>query len=155
MTEESTTAWHTVYYGFVHPWHCDVMGHLNTRHYLAMFDDASYQLLFEAFGYAGGLPEWDGLGWADVHNAIDYKAELNAGELILVQARLGRVGNKSVSVEYQMINRGSGEVAATMSATIAHFDLKARKAIPLSDQMKERASRFDSQSGVSKSRQER
>ena len=27
-----------------HPWMCDVLGHLTTRHYVAMFDDAAYHL---------------------------------------------------------------------------------------------------------------
>jgi len=35
----------------VHPWLCDVMGHMNVRHYIGMFDDASYQLLADATGW--------------------------------------------------------------------------------------------------------
>lgn len=42
-----------VYRGVVHPWLCDAMGHLTTRHYLAMFDDAIYHLYQQVFGYAG------------------------------------------------------------------------------------------------------
>ncbi len=35
----------TTYVGVAHPWMCDTMGHMNVRHYAAMFDDASFQLL--------------------------------------------------------------------------------------------------------------
>ena len=38
----------------VHPWLCDVMGHMNVRHYMSMFDDASYQLLAEATSWHPG-----------------------------------------------------------------------------------------------------
>lgn len=44
----------------VHPWHCDDMGHMNVRHYAAMFDDASFHLL----GIIAG--DGRGLGWADI-----------------------------------------------------------------------------------------
>ena len=37
------------------------MGHLTTRHYMAMFDDASYVLLSEATGWSPNDPEWAGL----------------------------------------------------------------------------------------------
>ena len=33
------------YRGVVHPWLCDAMGHMTTRHDMAMFDDGSYHLL--------------------------------------------------------------------------------------------------------------
>ena len=29
-----------------HPWMCDVLGHMTTRHYVAMFDDAAYHMLY-------------------------------------------------------------------------------------------------------------
>ena len=34
----------------VHPWLCDMMGHLTTRHYVGMFDDAAYALFAQATG---------------------------------------------------------------------------------------------------------
>ena len=40
-----------LYKGIVHPWLCDVMGHMNVRHYMGMFDDASLQLLVETTGW--------------------------------------------------------------------------------------------------------
>ena len=48
--------------GIVHPWLCDVMGHMNVRHYMGMFEDASYQLLAEVIGWHSGAEEWKGKG---------------------------------------------------------------------------------------------
>ena len=36
-----------------HPWMCDVLGHMTTRHYVAMFDDAAYHMLYSVFGWTG------------------------------------------------------------------------------------------------------
>ena len=36
-----------------HPWMCDVLGHMTTRHYIAMFDDAAYHMLYTVFGWIG------------------------------------------------------------------------------------------------------
>ena len=47
------------------PWMCDVMGHMTTRFYVAMFDDASYRLLYELFGWTGETGVREGRGWAD------------------------------------------------------------------------------------------
>jgi len=33
-----------------HPWMCDILGHMTTRHYVAMFDDAAYHMLYTVFG---------------------------------------------------------------------------------------------------------
>jgi len=40
-----------VHFGVAHPWLCDSMGHLTSRHYVAMFDDASYHFFRLVFGY--------------------------------------------------------------------------------------------------------
>ena len=34
-----------IHYGVAHPWLCDALGHLNTRNYHAMYDDALFVLL--------------------------------------------------------------------------------------------------------------
>lgn len=124
---------HLLHKGVVHPWHCDVMGHLNTRHYHAMFDDASYQLLNEATGWSPTSPDWQGKGFADVHNSLDYKNELKAGELVEIYGGISKVGNSSFTTHYSMTNKHTGEVAATMMAKLIYFDLNARKSLPLTD----------------------
>ena len=128
---------HLLYKGVVHPWHCDIMAHLNTRYYLAMFDDASYQLLNEATGWSATSSDWQGRGFADVHNSLDYIGELKAGELIEISGGISQMGNSSFTANYQMANKHTGELAATMMAKLIYFDLVARKSIPLSDAMKD------------------
>lgn len=128
-------AFHT---GVAHPWLCDIMGHMTTRHYIAMFDDASYLFLYRTFGWAGDDAA-AGLGWADVRHEIDYQAEVAAGDLLEIHGAIERVGNKSITVRYEMHNMKKNEVAATLVSTSVLFDLKARKAVTLNDEMRQAA----------------
>ena len=60
------------------------MGHLNVRHYVAMFDDASFQLL----GRIAGREMDAKLGWADVRMEIAYKHETPLGKLVTIRSRV-------------------------------------------------------------------
>lgn len=124
-----------VHTAVAHPWLCDVMGHVTTRHYIAIFDDASYFFLCRTFGWAGDDAA-NGLGWADVRHEIDYQAEVAAGDLLEVHAGLEKIGTKSITVRYEMRNSKKNEIAATLVSTSVLFDMKARKAVPLTDQMR-------------------
>lgn len=133
----------SVYKGVVHPWLCDAMGHLTTRNYLAMFDDSGYHMFFQVFR-AAPVEEQSGRkdrGWADVRQIIEYKDELRAGEIVEIKAKLRKVGNKSVTFFYEMYNVANGSLSATLESTSVYFDLVERKAIPLTEEMKQRASK--------------
>ena len=131
-----------VYKGVCHPALCDVMGHMTTRHYIAMFDDGSYHFLHALFGWSGEQASIDKKGWADVRHIIDYQAEVAAGDLLEIEAQLIKVGNKSMTVEYQMRNISRNQLAASLHSTSVYFDLQARSAIPITTEMREAAKAF-------------
>lgn len=119
-----------------HPWYCDVLGHMTTRFYVAMFDDAAYHYLFEVFGWTGAQDARGELAWADVRHIIDYQAEVVAGDLLEIRAALRKIGGKSITVDYEMINLGSGDVAACQTTIAVLFDLKARAARTIPDELR-------------------
>lgn len=123
--------------GVVHPWMCDAMGHLTTRHHVAMFDDAAYHL-FAAIGFSQDHLN-AGIGLADVRTTLTYRAELRAGALTLVKGRLVRLGRTSLVAVYTMHEVPTGRLAAEMEAVTVQFDLAARAAIPLAADIRERA----------------
>ena len=131
-----------VYKGVCHPALCDVMGHMTTRHYIAMFDDGSYHFLHALFGWSGEQASIEKKGWADVRHIIDYQAEVAAGDLLEIDAQLVKVGNKSMAVEYQMRNISRNQLAASLNSTSVYFDLQARSAIPITAEMREAAKAF-------------
>ncbi len=124
-----------------HPWNCDVIGHLTTRFYMAMFDDASYHFLFTVFGWSGATDETGEIGWVDVRHVIEYQAEVSAGDILEIRASLVKIGSKSITARYEMINLGKDEVAATLECIYVLFDMQARAGLVLSDQLREQAAK--------------
>jgi len=139
MTE---TAKINCYKGMAQPWFCDVMGHMNIRHYMAMFDDSSYQLLFQVFGWTGNPDNNGGQGWADVKHVIEYQAEVHAGDLLEIRGCMTKIGNKSIGIRYEMTNAAKDELAATLDCVCVLIDLDSRNAVPLSDKQRDQAAQY-------------
>lgn len=112
---------------------------MTTRFYVAMFDDASYHFLHQLFGWTGASNETGELGWVDVRHTINYQDEVKAGDLLDVRAKLSRVGGKSMTISYEMINLGSGKVAATLEGVVVLFDLEKRRAVTIPDDLRKTA----------------
>lgn len=129
----------SVHRGVAHPWQCDVLGHLTTRYYVGMFDDASYHFLYETFGWVGASDDAGKLGWVDVNHNISYQVEVRAGDLLEISAELTKVGGKSIKASYQMKNLRCGEVSATLDAVYVLFDLEERTAVPIDDKLRAQA----------------
>lgn len=124
-----------------HPWKCDVIGHLTTRFYVAMFDDAGYHFIFAVFGWSGATDETGEVGWVDVRHVVEYQAEVSAGDVLEVRASLVKIGTKSITACYEMINLGKDEVAATLECIYVLFDMQERVGLVLPDQLREMASK--------------
>jgi acyl-CoA thioester hydrolase len=123
------------YVGVAHPWMCDAMGHMNVRHYMAMFDDASFQLL----GGLSGVEKDKSLGWADVRHEVEYKHETAAGTLVTIHSHVTRVGRTSVTYRHVMTGSLEGELHAEATTTSVRFDLTARKSLELDSEIRRRA----------------
>lgn len=126
----------TVLKGVAHPWQCDILNHLTTRFYVAMFDDASYHLLRQVFGWNGNRNDEGTHAWVDVRHVIEYQAEVAAGDLLEIRAGLVKIGGKSITVRYEMTNLGSGEIAASLECICVLFDLQERAAAVIPDDLK-------------------
>ena len=119
----------------IHPWSCDAQGHLNTRHYVGIFDDANHVLLARVAAQEAA-PD---LGWVDVRNELDFLAEIRAGSIVDVFAAIRRIGTKSLTIATELRRPNSADTCARMLAIIARFDLTARRAVPLSPSLIESA----------------
>lgn len=125
------------YVGVAHPWMCDIMGHMNVRHYAAMFDDASFQLLGHIVG-VDGLADTS-RGWADVRSEVEYKHETKAGALLTIRSRVIKAGRSSVTFEQVMSGSLDGVVHAVNRTVSVRFDLVGRVAVGLDAGMRARA----------------
>jgi len=126
--------------GVAHPWMCDVMGHMNVRHYAAMFDDASFQILGHIAGQDGS--QASATGWADVRTEIDYRHETRAGSLLTIRSHVVKIGRTSIIFEQVMSGSLDGIVHASSRTTSVRFDLAARVSVALDEPMRGRAAAY-------------
>jgi acyl-CoA thioester hydrolase len=126
------------YRGVVYPWHCDHMGHMNVMWYTSKFDEATWSL-FASIGITPTYIREQNRGMAAVEQTIAYKAELVAGDIVIVRSRVLEIREKVIRIQHEMINDGSKEIAATSELTGVHVDLVARKACPFPQEILERA----------------
>ncbi|UWU25420.1 thioesterase family protein (plasmid) [Rhizobium sp. CB3060] len=109
--------------GVVHPWLCDAMGHLNVRHYAAMFDDASFQILGRI---ANATSAESGLGWAAVRMEIDFKHEVPADKLVTIRSSVETIGTSSLTCKHEMRGTLDDILHAMVRTVTVRFDLSAR-----------------------------
>ena len=83
----------------VYPGDCDVMGHLNTRHYTALFDHAMW-VLMRILGSEDTYGSDATMGWVDVETIVRYRREVNVGAAVRIRSRIVRVGNTSLVTEH-------------------------------------------------------
>lgn len=127
--------WFDLYRSIVMPAHCDLYGHMNVRHYAAMFDDAGFHMLAAAGISLAELRE-RGLGTVIATLTIDFHREIKAGQLVLVNGAVTRVGDKSFNHEMRLYELDTMTHCATQKSVEVCFDTAARKAVAFPDDLK-------------------
>ncbi len=122
------------YRGVVYPWHCDHQGHLNTMHYVGMFDMAFWHHI-SVLGFTRAYMQEQGTGFVDVKDTIEYKVEQPVGSLLVIESGLLRMGNTSITALHRMRNTETGDIAATSEKISVYFDLNQRHKTPLPDNL--------------------
>ena len=107
----------------------DVMGHMNIRWYMALFDEAAWGL-FASFGIDVSYCKVAKSGAFALKQFINYLAEVHIGETVVVHTRILGFSAKRVHFMHFMVNETTGKLAATMEVLGAHADLVARRTSP-------------------------
>lgn len=129
--------WFDISRTIVMPAHCDTYGHMNVRHYAAMFDDAGWHVLAKA-GISLSEVRRRGLGTVMATLTIEFHHEITAGQLALIQGAIAKVGTKSFSYELRLYEADSMTHCATEKAVEVCFDTKERKGVPLPEDMRKK-----------------
>ena len=114
-----------LYRGMVMPAQCDLYGHMNVRHYAALFDDAGWHILSRA-GISLTELRSRGLGTVVANVTIDFHREMKAGNLVLIQGNFTRVGGKSFAYDMRMYETDSMTHSATQKTVEVCFDTERR-----------------------------
>ena len=113
--------------GVVHPWYCDSFGHMNVRWYSHFFDDAAFHVWPLFWGSHAKMQKEFGIHTVTASAKIEFLQELVAGDLIIVDCILTRVGGKSCTFTERMLHVDTGEVHATYEMVEVFFDPETRK----------------------------
>lgn len=132
------SAYAETFRGVAHPWLCDAMGHMNTRHHCGMFDDALMHFL-AMLGYRFSWVQERQEGWVDVQLDMSLHAEVRAGSLLRIASAVEKVGNSSLTVQHRMTDAETDILLATMRSVTVYLDLKTRRSRPLPAAIREAA----------------
>ncbi|MEM7335257.1 MAG: thioesterase family protein [Chloroflexota bacterium] len=116
--------------------HLDENNHMNVRHYLGFFDDATYEL-FAAFGMGRDyyLTTENGSFALEMH--INYLAEVRLGESFAIYSRVVNRTAKRIHFMHFMVNKDRQNVAAVFEGVGSHVNTTIRRTSPFPDNIAE------------------
>ena len=130
-----TSDWFETYRSVVLPKHCDHYGHMNVRFYAQHFDDGGFQM-WNLIGIKQSELMRGNMGIVVANISINFIHEITVGQLIVIKGGWIKVGNKSMTHEQRMFEADSGILCAVQTTAEVRFDMKARKSVPLTDDIK-------------------
>lgn len=116
----------TTYFGTIYPGETDHMGHMNVAHYVQKFDAGTWNFFFN-LGITPSMMRETTFGLAAVEQVLNYKKELMPGDVIEIRTRILDVSDRKLRFRHEMIDRESGQVAATCELLCVCFDRAAHK----------------------------
>jgi len=123
-------SWIETVRGTVRADECDQLGHMNVVYYTARISDAYTQMLAR-IGMTAAFIASRRLAFAAVRQEVDNLREVRAGDLIVVRSRFVGLGPKGATVQHEMRNAETGEVAMRARIGCVNFDLERRRAAPI------------------------
>jgi acyl-CoA thioester hydrolase len=135
---EKITALPLVYRVTIPEEYRDMMGHMNIRWYMLLYDEAGIPL-FEQLGLTLDYYRQNRTGGFDLEHHIHYLAEVNIGDTVAVYARL--LGRTAKRLHYMlfMVNQTRGLLSSTFECVNSHADLAVRRTSPFPEHFAARA----------------
>lgn len=122
--------------GVVHPWHHDHFGHMNVRHYAPFFDDAVYHMWTLLGAPYAEMLKAHGVHTVSAKATTGFVKELTAGDLIVIDGVVTRIGTKSADFHLRMLHADTGALHATYDLVEVFFDPKSRASAPIPDALR-------------------
>ena len=118
----------------------DAQGIVYYGRYLPYFDQARVEYL-RHLGLLRTSPEET--EFVMRANTIEYHAPARFDDLVEVFIRVSRIGNTSVTCEYEAYRAEDDVLMVTANQTLVLVDLEERRACPIADPFKERIREFE------------
>lgn len=119
----------------------DTQRHVNNSKYSTYIEVGRFEYL-QATGLFDGI-HFDDLGLivADVH--IAYLAQIELNQKLRVGVRTTRIGNKSLTLEYEIQDPDSGRVFARAETVMISYDYHTRQTVPISAEWRAKIAAFE------------
>jgi acyl-CoA thioesterase FadM len=118
------------YRATVAPKDCDHLGHMNVQHYFAAVSDGMFAIMARL-----GLPPEEirrrQISLAVVRAETDFHRELRAGDVIVLESTILRLGEKSVTFQHRLRNVATDAIAMSTEFKCVTLDLEKRQATPI------------------------
>ena len=120
----------------------DPQGHVNNAKYLTFFEQARVQYMIHLGLYAQDQSyKKVGVIVADAH--IAFLAPIHFGDDVKVGVRTAKLGNKSMTVEQNIVNNASGQEMARGEIVTVTYDYAAQNTISIPNEWREKISKFE------------
>jgi acyl-CoA thioester hydrolase len=120
----------------------DPQGHVNNARFLSFFEQARVSYLIHLRLFSKDQSFLDvGIIIADAK--LTFLAPVYFGQDVRVGVRVSRIGNKSMTMDYRMIDGADGSELATGSTTLVAFDYHEHKTIPVPEKWRVKIHEFE------------
>jgi acyl-CoA thioester hydrolase len=120
----------------------DPQGHLNNAKYLTYFETGRINYFAHLGLYTPGQSFLD-VNVIMAEARVTFLAPVQYGMPVKVGVHFSKLGNKSLTVEQNIVHAESGEVLASGQVILVAYDYHANKTVPISDGMRETISKFE------------
>ena len=120
----------------------DSLGHVNNANHLTYCEISRVKYFTDVIGEN---INWSKRGIILAKAVLDYKHPILLNDLIFVQTKCSRIGNKSFDLSYSIIKELNGQQTEMMSAltTMVCFDYSSQKTIKIPDEWRKKMVEFE------------
>jgi len=115
------------YRATVAPADCDHLGHMNVQHYFGAVSDGMFALMVR-LGLGPEQIRQRKMSFAAVRAETDFHRELHAGDVMVLESTVLKLGEKSATFRHRLKNVATGEIAMSTDFKCVLLDLEKRQA---------------------------
>ncbi len=120
----------------VRGYHLDLFQHVNNARYLEFIEEGRWAFFDEFFDQEDWMQQ--DFVWPVVNININFKSEANFGDLLEVQTRYTKIGNRSITMKQTITNVKNNDLVVEADVTYVCFSKAAKAAIPFPDDLREK-----------------
>ncbi len=124
--------------GTVDSWNCDGLGRMSFQLYYGIASDG-IGTVRHRMGITRDVSKRNQWGGAALEYDVRFHTPISAGDIYSLRTGLMDLGDKTFRVGHQFHNDSSGELAASFDIVACMFDLKARRAMTIPDDIRAQA----------------